>query len=108
MRKQGYSHDGFAQTHLIGQDAIQAACVDGHQPIQANVLVLPQGVLQQKGHLQQQRVCFLTPCTIHYVLKHLTCDVVDTTNLFITLPYSEVTHIDVCVRNIHTFIASVT
>lgn len=38
-------------THLIGQDAIEAALVDGHQPVQADVLVLAQGTFQQEWHL---------------------------------------------------------
>ena len=51
MSKQGNGHDGLAQPHFICQDAIQAAHVDGHQPVQTNVLVLSQAMLQQKRHL---------------------------------------------------------
>ena len=51
MGKQGNGHDGLAQPHFVRQDAIQAPRVDGHQPVQTNVLVLSQAVLQQKRHL---------------------------------------------------------
>ena len=51
MGKQGNGHDGLAQPHFVRQDAVQAARVDGHQPVQTNVLVLSQAVLQQKRHL---------------------------------------------------------
>lgn len=51
MCQQGDGHDCLAQAHLISQDAIQAASVDGHEPVQPNVLVLPQPMLQQEGHL---------------------------------------------------------
>lgn len=46
----GYLH-GFPQTHLIREDAIQPSLVHGHQPLQPNVLVLPQLVPQKKWHL---------------------------------------------------------
>ncbi len=56
MGKQGNGHDGLAQPHLICQDAIQAARVDGHQPVQPNVLVLSQAVLQQKRQLHRHEL----------------------------------------------------
>ena len=49
--KQGYGHDGLAQAHLVCQDAVQAPPVDGHQPVQADVLVLPEAALEQERHL---------------------------------------------------------
>ncbi len=51
--KQRDGHDGLAQPHLVGQDAIQAARVESHQPVQSDVLILSQPVLQQERHLQQ-------------------------------------------------------
>lgn len=43
--------DGLAKSHLVSEDTIQPASVDGDQPIQADMLVLPHCVLQQKGRL---------------------------------------------------------
>jgi len=51
MGKQGNGHNGLAQPHFVCQDAVQAAGVDGHQPIQTYVLVFSQAMLQQKWHL---------------------------------------------------------
>lgn len=50
---QGWSYiqSERTQAHLVREDAIQAARVDGCQPVQSNVLVLPQAALEQKGHL---------------------------------------------------------
>ena len=46
---------GFAQAHLVGQDAVEAVVVQGHQPLQAHHLVVPQcsagGAEQQLGRL---------------------------------------------------------
>ena len=61
MCQQGDGHDCLAQAHFISQDAIEAASVDGHEPVQSNVLVLPQPMLQQEGHLNSTR----TACVQH-------------------------------------------
>jgi len=36
--KQGNGLNGFSQTHLISQDAIQGVIVQGHKPLQASHL----------------------------------------------------------------------
>ena len=37
--------DGFAKPHLVGQDPVEAPLVERHQPVQSDVLVLPERVL---------------------------------------------------------------
>lgn len=53
VSQQGNGHDCLAQAHFIGQNAVQAACVDCHEPVQTNVLVFSQSMLQQEWHLQR-------------------------------------------------------
>ena len=53
VSQQSNGHDGLAKAHLIGQNAVQAARVNCHEPVQTNVLVLSQPMLQQKWHLQR-------------------------------------------------------
>mmetsp|Transcript_5126 Transcript_5126/g.14694 ORF Transcript_5126/g.14694 Transcript_5126/m.14694 type:complete len:252 (-) Transcript_5126:407-1162(-) len=42
--------DGLAETHLVRQDTVQMLVVQGHQPVQTNVLILTQLSLEQKWH----------------------------------------------------------
>jgi hypothetical protein len=65
--EQGDGHDGFAEAHLIGEDTVQAASVDGDQPLQPHMLVLPQGPLQQERHLgnEYKRISQHTAKLIH-------------------------------------------
>ena len=51
MGQQGDGLDGLPQTHLVCQDAVEFAVMHGGQPVQADVLVLTQGVLDQERHL---------------------------------------------------------
>ena len=51
MSQQSDGHDRLPQTHLIGQDAVQPPLVQRQHPVEPDVLVLPQRVLQQEGHL---------------------------------------------------------
>jgi len=66
--EQGDGLDGLAQAHLVGQDAVKLLLVHGDQPVQADVLVLPQRAVQEegdgrlhleghKGHRKAARVC---------------------------------------------------
>ena len=41
------------RTHLVGENPIEMLMVQRHEPVQPDVLVLPQCVLQQKRHLPQ-------------------------------------------------------
>lgn len=66
MSQQGNGHDCLAQAHFIGQNAVQAACVDGHEPVQTDVLVLPQPMLQQEWHLRRA----LTPARDNTSCSH--------------------------------------
>ena len=43
--------DGFAKPHLVGQDPVEAPLVERHQPVQPDVLVLAERVLQQRWNL---------------------------------------------------------
>lgn len=52
VSQQSNGHDCLAEAHFICQNAIQAARVDCHEPVQTNVLVLSQSMLQQEWHLQ--------------------------------------------------------
>ncbi len=52
VRQERDGHDGLAQPHLVGQNAVEAAAVESHKPVQTDVLVLPQPMLQQERHLQ--------------------------------------------------------
>ncbi len=56
VSEQGDGHDGFAEAHLVGKDAVQAASVDGDQPFQPHVLILPQRSLQQEWYLDTPRI----------------------------------------------------
>lgn len=42
--------DGFAEAHLICQDAVKLLLIHGDQPVQSNVLVLTQCAVQQEGN----------------------------------------------------------
>jgi len=42
---------GVGFTHFIGQDAVESAGVDGHKPVQPDVLILPHRVFQQERGL---------------------------------------------------------
>ena len=43
--QEGDRLDGLSQTHLVGQDPVEAPLVERHQPVQSDVLVLPERVL---------------------------------------------------------------
>ena len=47
---EGDGLDGLAQTHLVSEDAVETALVERHQPVQPDVLVLAERVLQQRGN----------------------------------------------------------
>lgn len=48
MGKQRYGLDGFAETHFIGENAIQPAIVHRHEPVETDVLVFAQTVFEQE------------------------------------------------------------
>ena len=70
MGQQSNGHNSFAQAHLISQNAVQAASVDGHEPVQSDVLVLSQPVLQQKWHLRHA----MNPGCCHQLFPHHDAD----------------------------------
>lgn len=65
VSQQRNGHDGLAEAHFISQDAVEATCVNGHEPVQANVLILSQPMLQQEWHLQRTvtLACAYTSCS---------------------------------------------
>ena len=49
------SLDGLSEAHLVGEDAVEEALVEGDEPVEADVLVLAQRVLQQERHRRLHR-----------------------------------------------------
>lgn len=47
--QQGDGLDGLAEPHFVSQDAVELLLVHGNQPVQPNVLVLPQLAPQEQG-----------------------------------------------------------
>lgn len=56
MRQQADGLKRLAEAHFIGEDAVEAALVDGDQPLQPHMLVFPQLRLDQEGdwHLRRR------------------------------------------------------
>jgi len=50
VRQQRNRLNGFAQSHLVGQDTVEPVFVHRRQPVQSDVLVLSQCVTQQERH----------------------------------------------------------
>jgi hypothetical protein len=57
----GATDKGRGAHHLIGQYAVQLLLVEAHQPVQTDVLVLPQLVLQQERRLQKSQPTLKAP-----------------------------------------------
>lgn len=59
--QQGDGLDGLAEPHFVSQDAVELLFVHGNQPVQPNVLVLPQLAPQEQGdgclHLTGRTKC---------------------------------------------------
>ena len=55
VREEGDGLDGLAEPHLVGEDPVEEALVQRHQPVEADVLVLAQRVLQQERHRRLHR-----------------------------------------------------
>ena len=53
--QEGDGLDGLAQPHLVGEDPVEEALVQRHQPVEPDVLVLSQRVLQQERHRRLHR-----------------------------------------------------
>ena len=49
------SLDGLSETHLVGEYAVEESLVEGDEPVEADVLVLAQRVLQQERHRRLHR-----------------------------------------------------
>ena len=49
------SLDGLSEAHLVGEDAVEESLVEGDEPVEADVLVLAQRVLQQERHRRLHR-----------------------------------------------------
>ena len=64
MGQQRNGHDRLPEAHLICQDTIQAPLVQGQHPVEAYVLVLPQGMLEQERDLEDNVMTVSSPvCT---------------------------------------------
>jgi hypothetical protein len=48
--EEGDGLDGLAEAHLVGEDPVEVPFVERDEPVQADVLVFSQGVLQQGGN----------------------------------------------------------
>ena len=49
------SLDGLSEAHLVGEYAVEESLVEGDEPVEADVLVLAQRVLQQERHRRLHR-----------------------------------------------------
>ena len=55
VRQEGDRLDGLPQPHLVGQDAVERPLEQADHPVEADVLVLAQRVLQQERHRRLHR-----------------------------------------------------